>query len=337
MKPSLLRYLALAAFSFSILLPFKAIAASGVDSLFVDARGSFHQEILNGHYSSQMRADYLNLHIYGKINDSFTYRVRQRLNVWIDKQDPFRATDWMSLSWKATDKLTLMAGKSAILIGGYEYDSAPIDVYFYSQFCSNLSQYFAFGFNLQYEVAKSQYLTFQVCNSPLDTGFSEALAYNFVWTGGFAPWWETIWSLNFIEDPQKRVMNYIALGNHLLFNKVQIDVDFFHRASFKQQNFFLSDYSLIGKLIWRVGNWNICGKAGYESNDAANVNANGESFDTVLKAGTSYFYGGCGLEYFPLGNDDVRLHIAYYRDSFEHKDNLQIGLKWKFRIIGASK
>lgn len=311
-------------------------AQGAVDSLYFDARGSFHQEILDGKYSSNLRADFLNLQIFGHINDKLSYRIRQRLNVGIDKDNPFRATDWMCLTWQATPKWKFYAGKTSILIGGYEYDSVPIDVYYYSQFCSNLYQYFAFSVNAGYEFRPGQSMVFQICNSPLSSGFGDTYAYNLAWTGHFTRNWQTIWSFNLVEDPYKRMMNYIALGNHWTFGNLMVDLDLFHRASFSQKNYFFTDYSLVSKIIWRVGDWNLCTKFGYETNAAENVDGKGISYDTVLAAGTDYFYGGAGVEYFPLGNENVRLHLAYFRDSFDHRDNIQLGLKWKFYVINNS-
>lgn len=309
------------------------LSAHAVDSLFIDARGAYRQQVKDGVYDGRLEADYLNVHIWGSISDKFSYRVRQRLNVVLDANNPFRATDWACLYYKPTDRLKLYAGKTAIMIGGYEYDSAPIDVYFYSQFCSNLKQYFAFSVNAEYEFSPGQSAIFQISNSPMSDGFENRYAYNFAWTGGFTPWWKTIWSVNFVEDEYNRMMNYIALGNHMLFGGFALDLDLFHRASFQQKTFLFSDYSVIMKAIYSIGKWNLCGKIGYEMNSADNVDANGLALDTVIAPGSKYIYAGAGIEYFPLGNDRVRFHLAYYTDDMNHCHNLELGLKWKFFIV----
>lgn len=309
------------------------LKAQSVDSLYIDARGSFRQQTVEGKYSSNLAAEYLNIQMWGHITDNISYRVRQRLNVGIDKENRFSATDWMCLKWQATPKLTLYTGKTAILIGGYEYDSAPIDVYYYSQFCSNLKQCFGFSANAQYEVLPRQNVTLQICNSPLSYGFQDMYAYNLAWDGCAFPWWKTLWSFNMVEDEYGRFINYIALGNHMTFNNFFVDVDLFHRASFQQEQYFFKDYSLVTKLIWTVGDWNICTKVGYETNSLDNIDKNGIAFDTVIKPGTEYFYGGCGIEYFPLHDETIRLHLAYYRDNFDHSNNLTLGVKWRFNIL----
>lgn len=310
------------------------MAQNAVDNLFIDARGVFHQELNNGKdYERQFVGEYFNLNILGHISPNVSYRVRQRFNKKVyDEKNMFNATDFLCINWKPSPRWTLTAGKYAVLIGGYEYDALPIDVYFYSQFCQNLYQGYSFGALATYEIAENQSLTAQVCNSPLSKGLQSLYAYNLMWRGRFFPFWHTIWSLNYVEDEFKRMIGYAALGNHCVFGPVAIDLDLMNRASLKQKN-FLSDYSINTKLIWTVGKWNICAKAGYESNDEENVDSEGRPYDVVILPGTSYLYAGCGLEYFPLGNDTLRLHAVYSRDNYIHRDNFDIGLTWKIHII----
>lgn len=307
--------------------------AQSLDSLIIEARGSWLHQNSKGGYSSALQAEYFNIQLGGTISDNLSYRIRQRMNIPIDAKNPFRATDLLSLTWQVTPQWSITTGKTAILIGCYEYDSAPIDVYYYSQFCSNLSQCFAFGINSEYEISDGQSIVVQISNSPLSTGFENTYAYNAAWTGLIAPWWKTVWSCNFVEDNLHRYMNYIALGNHLVFGGLAIDFDLFHRASFRQDRYFFTDYSFISKAIWTVNRWNFCFKAGHEYNSSANIDEAGLSYDTVIPAGTQYFYGGCGIEYFPGRTDDVRLHLAYFRNSFDHTDNFTFGVKWKIDVL----
>ena len=81
-----------------------------------------------------------------------------------------------------------------------------------------------------------------------------------------------------------------------------------------------------------MGKWNLCTKVGYERNATANVDADGVSYNLILPAGNDYFYGGAGLEFFPLGNDRLRLHLAYFRDNHDDLHNLDIGITWRFTI-----
>ena len=323
----------LAAFLAAAVLP--GTAQEKVDKLFFDMRTSFHQELTEGDYTSQLVGEYLNFHILGHLSPTVDYRVRQRLNKKVfDERNMFNATDILYINWQATPRWSFTFGKHAVLIGGYEYDAAPIDVYFYSKFCNNIYQAFTFGASATYTYAPGQSVVAQICNSPLSLGFQNVYAYNLAWCGQFTPWWKTIWSVNFVEDSRKRMVNYIALGNHIQSGDILFDLDLMNRAGLKQQRFLLSDISVISKFIWSVGAWNICAKAGYERNDAQNVDASGQAYDLVIEPGTTYLYGGCGLEWFPLGREKLRLHAVYYRDSEMHRNNYELGVTWRVNVIG---
>lgn len=302
-----------------------------VDDISVEARAAFHQETREGVYDSHFQGDYLNLNLRGQLSDGISFRLRQRLNKKIEDTNPFNATDFLWLRWQMAPKWSFTFGKQPILVGGYEFDAAPIDVYYYSAFCDNLHQYYAFGASLAWHPAPKQSITFQFIPSPISPATQNSYSYNLHWAGEILPKWQTLWSVNLVEDIYHRKMNYIAMGNRFPLGALVLDLDLMNRASFQQKR-FLSDWTAIVKAIWTVGKWNICTKFGYEQNDAANVDENGVSYDLVLPAGNNYLYGGAGVEYFPLGNEDLRIHVAYFRDNHDNVNNFDIGVTWRFHI-----
>ena len=306
-----------------------------VDRLYLDMRASFHQDFSGEDYQSQFLGEHLNFQMTGHIAPNVDYRIRQRLNKKVfDEKNIFNATDFMYINWQATPRWSFTVGKQAVLIGGYEYDAAPIDVYYYSQFCNNLYQGFTFGASITYRVAEGEDIIFQAANSPLSLGFQNIYSYSLAWSGHFAPWWKTIWSLNFVQDQDKKFINYVSLGNHFVFGPVIWDVDIMNRSGFGQSRWFFGDFSVISKVIWSVGKWNICAKGGYERNDSRNVDADGRAYDLVIAPGTEYGYYGCGLEWFPLKKDILRLHAVYYRDTASRRNNVELGATWRIDIIG---
>ena len=321
---------ALVAALLSVGMPLRA-QQTHVEDISVDARATFHQQTEAGLYSTHFQGDYFNIHIAGHLTDDISFKVRQRMNKKIDAENPFNATDLLWLSWQATGNWSFTVGKQPILIGGYEYDSAPIEVYYYSAFCAHLYQYYAFGASATYTFCPGQELSLQFSPSPISSGLQDAYSYNLYWSGHLAPRWKTLWSVNIVEDQFHRKMNYIALGNKYFFGPLVVDIDLMNRASFQQRRFF-SDWTAILKAIWTVGKWNLCTKVGYEQNAAENVDEAGRSFDTALEAGNNYLYGGCGVEYFPLGNDNLRLHAVFFRDNHDCINNYDIGITWRFNI-----
>ena len=307
---------------------------AGVDRLYIDTRGIYHLQHDEGKVNTQFMADHLNLNIFGHIGDRVNYRLRQRLNKKVfDENYIFNATDFLYINWKATDRWSFRMGKDAVLIGGYEYDAVPIDVYFYSKFCNSINQGFTFGASTYFKMAENQNLALQVCTSPLSYGYQGVYAYNLAWMGKILPVWNTIWTFNMVQDMDGRFINYIALGNHFQWDNFLFDVDYMNRASFSQKRFFGTDFTVIVKTIWSLGNWNLCFKGGYERNEADNVDAQGRAFDEVIAPGTKYLYAGAGIEYFPMGRDNVRLHAVYYRDNFVSRDNFDLGITWRIDII----
>ena len=302
-----------------------------IDEVSVDTRFTFHQETREGVYGTHFQGDYLNLHILGQLTDKLTFRIRQRLNKKIEDTNPFNATDFLWLKWQATPKWSFTFGKQPIMLGGYEIDSAPIDVYYYGAFTNNLYQYYAFGISAAYSPAPGQSIAIQFIPSPISPVTQNAYSYNLYWNGHILPRWKTVWSYNLVEDMYARKMNYLVLGNKFELGPLVVDLDLIDRAAFQQKN-WLSDWSVIVKAILTLGKWNLCTKVGYERNDAANVDIDGISYDLTLPAGNDYFYGGAGVEYFPLGNENLRIHAAYFRDNHDAVNNFDIGITWRFKI-----
>ncbi len=211
-----------------------AIAAGAqqthVDEISFDARATFHQQTTAGVYDSHFQGDYFNLHIKGQLADGLTFRVRQRLNKKIEDANPFNATDFLWLTWQASPKWSFTAGKQPIMAGGYEIDSAPIDVYYYGAFSARLYQYYAFGASATFSPVEGQAISAQFIPSPISPVTQNAYSYNLYWNGHFWPWWKTIWSYNLVEDELHRKMNWVILGN-----KDPRQMEYLHQGGLRTQ------------------------------------------------------------------------------------------------------
>ena len=316
-------------------LPVARAADGGhVDSLYLDARAAFHQQLQEGRYSSHLLGEYFNLNMYGRLTDNLSYRIRYRFNKpSTTAADMVNAADYLYLNWQVNERWSFLAGKQVSMIGGYEYAAVPIDTYSLSRFCESMERAYAFGLSTTCKVAPHQDLTLQFINSPLTPGSENIYALNLGWTGRFAPWWHTIWSCNFIEDAACEVLNYVALGNRFTCGNLALELDLTNRCGMGQKKWLLSDYSAVANIVWSVGKWNLCAKAGYERNDSRNVDSKGRAYDSVLAPGSDYRYTCAGVEYFPLGSKTVRLHAMYYRDSSLRRDNFDVGITWRLDII----
>ncbi len=276
-------------------------------NLQVEARGDYQREYVDGEAmkdNSGFKGKYFTVNVSGDISEKFSYKFSHRLNKYSSNSSFFDATDVLYVDYKPTDAITLSAGKQVVLIGGYEYDRAPIDLYFCSEYWHNVPCYM-WGGSVEYKLPneKDKFL-FQFCESPFRSYHpnSDMYSYNLAWYGthGF---YNAIWSLNMLEYAEGKYISYLALGNEFCFNdKVKLQLDFMNRAS-SGHSYFFKNCSFVGELSYRpIEQLNIFAKASYD------VNHTNTASDYCVMDNTELTSVGGGIEYFPLPNHDFRLH-----------------------------
>lgn len=297
----------------SVLFALLSAAAYAQDSelvaLRVEARLDYMQEHVDDLKiidNSGFVGKYLNIRMDGNLSDSLSYSYRQRLNKPNANASFFDATDWLTLTYRFGN-WSVSAGKQVVAIGGYEYDRAPIDLYFCSEYWNNIACY-QFGASCAYapSAGKDQ-IMFQICESPFRRNAAavsneEMLAYNLMWYGSHG-FFSTIYSLNLIEYLPGKYINYIALGNRFALGRFALELDFMNRAM-SGSGFLMNDYSIMGELSWRpVDRLNVFFRATYDCNKTA-------AGDFCVAPGTSLIRAGAGVEFYPMKNNrDLRLHM----------------------------
>ena len=142
-----------------------------VVNLQLETRMDYQREYLDGDAvksNSGFKGKYLNVILNGNINDHWSYSYRQRLNKAHADQSFFDATDWVHLTYKANDNWSFNAGKQVVGIGGYEYDRAPIDLYFCSEYWNNIPCY-QLGVSTTFTTNKgNDSFLAQICESPFN-------------------------------------------------------------------------------------------------------------------------------------------------------------------------
>jgi hypothetical protein len=275
-------------------------------TLRLEARGDYQRFSDDGSKvdaESGFKGKFLNIRLDGQIGEHFNYSYRQRLNKPHKDMSYFDATDWLYLTY-TKDRWSFSGGKQVIGIGGFEYDLAPIDVYFFSGFCSNVTSY-AFGGSVAYALSKNDRLTVQVCESPFSTATDDIYAYNLLWQGKHGCW-STLYSLNMVEYKPGKFVNYMALGNRFDFDNVSLTLDLMNRTT-EGHCFLGRDFSVMGEVDWKpCHKVNLFGKCTYDVNKSKTLN------DACVPPGTELTRIGAGVEFFPLKDNlnDVRLHLA---------------------------
>ena len=299
---------------------------------------------------------YFNFIVGGDLNDKFSYFFRQRIIAQPGSVSLFDNTDFLHLTYHPSKNWMFRLGKDALAVGGFEYDAAPIDVLFSTNYWDNF-YCFQLGLSAAWKSSDgNQMLLAQVANSPyvhyaaaLGTGLgnewrSGLLAYSLFWSGKMGHF-NTLYSVNMFERPDHGYMNYIALGHKLIYDRWDVYLDLIHHALATDdwgKNFaavFCFNYHL-------TSDFNIYGKCSYEQNlsDADFVNTYAFDLDCLIAAGNKFAKYGIGFEYNPSFCKDVRLHgvISYIHNSVE--DNLaadinrtntisaNIGITWHMNI-----
>ena len=285
---------------------------------------------------SSFDGKYLNIILDGDINDKFSYNYRQRmiLDGKPNYQSFFNATDWLYLTYKINKNFFVSGGKQVIAIGGFEYDAAPIDLYFWSDFWNNVVCY-QIGGTVGFKTTDEDHtIAFQVTNSPFTTAALQGIyAYNLIWHGNFNGF-STIHSLNRIEFEKGHYINYLTLGHKFNLRDFSLEVDLLDRFSDRQKNLF-SDYSIIGDVKYTVKDKiTLFVKAGYDENHAQKPD---ELFiyDRYVEPGTEYLFYGAGIEYFPIRNSkDVRIHAfwASNNDPLQYH-TFNVGARWQMNVL----
>lgn len=294
----------------------------------LDTRFDFEHKIYDeGADQEGFFGRYLNLHINGQLNDQLSFSMRHRLNKYGEwKNDVFGATDWVYLNYSPNDNWTFSGGKQVVAIGGYEYDRAPINIYYASMFWNNIDC-FQFGASATYHFGEGrQSITAQVCNSPYAAMGENRYAYNIMWSGGYGCF-HSLWSVNFMEFGNHRFGKFVSLGSRFDLGRFYTEVDLMNRY-WGEGKAFLGDFSVIVKACATFGKFDVFAKGGYEKYSA--VPGSGVTVDKP--------YGGAGVEFFPLkGSRDLRLHamanVTHDGSTGERITALGCGLTWRVNIF----
>lgn len=314
-------------------------------NLQVETRIDYKSDYLSGHHNSAasgFKGQYLNIIMSGNIGEHFSYAYRQRLNKAHADQSFFDATDWLYLTYAPSENWQIAAGKQVVGIGGFEYDRAPIDLYFCSEFWNNIGCY-QFGASVTYATgSRNDKMMFQVCQSPFRANADDMYAYNLMWMGSHK-WYQSLWSVNVIEHQPSKYIYYVALGNQFTFGDFRLQADVMGRTA-NGLSTLAKNFSLMGEASYTIADKvNIFARATFDYHDSQSG-----SLDYCVFPDTELTRVGAGVEFYPLKeNRNIRLH-AIYNHTFGRNGNpngvlqpensmLFVGLKWKIDVVSALK
>ena len=318
---------------------FVAQAQEELLKLQAETRIDYQREYVDGtsiHSDSGFKGRYLNIIANGTITHHFSYSYRQRLNKAHSDQSFFDATDWLYLTYHPNKYWGISVGKQVVGIGGYEYDRAPIDLYFCSEYWNNIPCY-QMGVSADYTFGNKKDKISIRHGVGIITHADDIYSYNLMWYGSHG-WFNTIYSVNMIEYQPDKFISYLALGHRFDFGQIAVECDIMNRAT-DHQTYFFKNCSVIGEVSYRPSGYlNLFGKVSYD------VNKTHVAADYCVMPDTELTHVGGGVEFYPIkGNSNIRLH-AFYAHSFGCNGNtegaippkqnlLNIGIKWKVNLL----
>ena len=312
--------------------------------------GAFAQDVNFLKVDSEIRVDHvsdqgfsgnsLNLAISGHLSPDLSFHFKHRFNKGNVVRRNFDATDWIYLTLQADESWSFSAGKLVVALGGFEYNSAPVDTYFSSLFWSEMPCY-KFGVSTTYALPEHKDLfTFQVCNSPYGQQ-DNTYAYNLLMENNHS-WYNGKHSVSLMEYEPQKFIGLVAIGNEFRFgtNTLQADATFRYATAHSD---LLNDYSLVGKFVHDFNDTvSVFAKSGYDKNSS------GSTADSVIGMDTDLWFAGCGVEYYPIPrNRNVRIHTALYHRRGDigiysggtqyitqlRQTIINIGLTWKINVL----
>ena len=283
------------------------------------------------------RGQFINLRFDAQIVKGLDIQYRQRFTKPSD-QNFWDATDFLRLNWQINPKWDVSAGKQIVLLGGREYDYAPIDTYQFSEFCNNIACY-QLGVSAGFRPSKNDYLQLQFINSPLrQWAGNNSYAFNLYWSGQHGCW-SPIWSFNLLEHQHRKWMTYFVLGNRFDFGPVHFHVDYMNRAN-AHQTFLFKDCSVMTEFgVQAHPALKVLARYTYD------VNRTGTDVDKLVQDGTEIHAALLGIEAEPLKNfrDWCRIFgtVGYSWGKNTNPDgilldkslNVQVGVKFKANIL----
>ncbi|MDE6135804.1 MAG: hypothetical protein K2F79_09560, partial [Muribaculaceae bacterium] len=176
-----------------------------------DTRIDFQNQWQKGHTDgalSGFKGQYFMFSVSGSIMDGLVdYSWRQRINRRKNDSSAFDDTDWVWV--RANYKgWHISGGKEVLLIGGWEYERNPLDLYSASVFWNNVPCY-EFGLTVSCDLGPSDNLAFQAIQSPWHTPERNNMyGYNLLWSGKHGIF-SSLWSANLFEYLPGRYISYI--------------------------------------------------------------------------------------------------------------------------------
>lgn len=202
--------------------------------------------------SGRFRFDHLMVGLDGRLTPTLAYKYVQRFNkdaTIYPLENLSNAIDYAYLRYTPTSRFALTVGRQALLVGGFEFQEYPIDVYDFSFYNNNITCYLT-GVSTHFQLTPSQELALQVTNNrthePLSAFGVEVEASQLPFLGSLA------WNSTYFDRLLQ--LRYGATYGPLAKGKSMFTIGGGHKLDFGKFNIYLdllyyrSDLDYLGVL-----------------------------------------------------------------------------------------
>ena len=283
----------------------------------------------------------------GKINETFSFRWRQRLNRnntpapdGIDNM-PSSSIDVAGIGVNVSDKFSMFLGKQCAAYGGMEFDLNPIEIYEYSDMVDYMSNFLT-GANFQFQLNPDHQVQLQLLDSRSASmsdmygeGYEQSkvpLVYTLNWNGNFGDVFKTRWSYSIMSQARGHQSHYMALGNGVTIDKFDAFFDVMYmREGIDREGIVSSivgnnalgghqndaEYlSFVLKAQYHfTPKWNVFVKGMVENQGLSK--SNGAIEKGKYRTALGYL---AGLEYYPLKNSNLHFFLTYVGRHYNYTD-----------------
>ncbi len=318
----------------------KQIKKTNAFKLDLEMHATFNTEFIEKKFdNAAFRFNQIKIETTGKIGNRLFYWYRQQLNnenQTMSLENLPRSIDYGLIGIRLSDKFTLIAGKQALDLGGFEYDLNELDVYEYSDMNEYTDCYYT-GLSLIYHPTESQEFRIQATDNRIGSmedqygllpdhieNSKAPLYYSVNWNSSY--WDELLnlrYSFNAGEQAKKNWMYMTYIGNNISTGGIDAYFDIMYSRGDIDQLGILSEllagdenstrllntdyFSLVAEVNYQWNpKWNVFAKGMYETASVF------KSYDDMVKGKyrTAYGYQG-GIEYYPMEDDNLHFFFTY--------------------------
>ncbi len=332
-------------------------------------RSAFHgnSKVTEDSNKWSFRTDHIMLGIYGNITDRLSYNYRHRLNYngkAFSTENLNNSLDYAFLRYDVNNHFAVTAGRQAVLVGGFEYQQYPIDVYDYSGISNNLTSYLT-GINFAIKPVENQEIVVQVLNNrtgTMEEAYGNSLDYAIEKPSAplhYGVGWNSSYCNNKLQLRYAAVAGELAKnkwvfmlsgGQQLSLNKFNIFLDLFYHRSAIDHLGVIRNMGATNQLVRDVEYFTVSSEFNYRFLPKWNIRIKGfhnrayisKESQTMKKGNylSSWTYQG-GLEFFPFADNNLHVFlnctgvaysgakVAYNTDT---KNTMRLSLGFVYRL-----